>query len=366
MNYRRIVLKLGTGILTSANSINADRINGICSEIAKWLEAGIEVLIVSSGAVGMGMGRLELNQRPSQMPALQKCAAVGQSILTETWQQGFRPHNITVAQVLLTGSDMMQPSHNRIFGDFLDEVIASKIIPVINENDSVSTDGFKLGDNDSLGALVACRINADLLVILSTIPGLMDLKTGKVISLIEKITPEIEALAEDTQSNTSVGGMLTKIRAARLANSSGCDVFIGSGEDPSILRDVIDNKAKGTIFKAPSVSSKSRKRLNKTRWKIHFSPAKGSLTIDAGACEALTKNASSLLATGISGYKGQFKKSEVIDIKNEEGQLIARGISRFSSDDLNKITGKKSEGILEMFPDMQKADVINRDSLILM
>jgi len=229
----RIVVKLGTGILTGDDGeLNHVRIEELCEQVARLRERKIQIIIVSSGAVGLGMGQLGIKQRPQKLPALQKCAAVGQSILIETWRQGFRPHGISIAQVLLTGSDIMQPSHNRIFGDFIEDVLGDGIVPVINENDCVSTAGFKLGDNDSLAALLACRMRADKLLILSTIPGLLDLKTGELIAHVSKITAEIEALAQGTKSQTAVGGMLTKIRAARLAQSSGCTVFVGDGSIP--------------------------------------------------------------------------------------------------------------------------------------
>lgn len=250
--------------------LNRARIEGLCEQIAQLRERNIQFIIVSSGSVGLGMGQLGIKERPQKLPALQKCAAVGQSILIETWRQGFRPHGINIAQVLLTGSDIMQPSHNRIFGDFIEDVLADGIIPVINENDCVSTAGFKLGDNDSLAALLACRMRAGKLIILSTITGLMDLKTGELITHVSKITAEIEALAEGTKSKTAVGGMLTKIRAARLAQSSGCAVFIGDGSIPGILTDAVDMKAKGTYIEAIITSSKSRRRLSRRRWRVYF------------------------------------------------------------------------------------------------
>ena len=366
-NTSRIVIKLGTGILTSADcELNATCIGKFCSQIAQLRKRGVQVILVSSGAVGLGMGRLGIKQRPRKLPELQKCAAVGQSILTETWQQGFRPHDINVAQVLLTGSDIMQPSHNRIFGNFLEEVLSDGIVPVINENDCVSTAGFNLGDNDSLAALLSCRLRADKLIILSTIAGLMDLKTGELITHVERITAEIEALAEGSKSTRSVGGMLTKVRAARLAQSSGCAVFIGDGSLANIILDAVDDKAKGTYFKAAETSGKSRKRLSRRRWRVYFAEPKGSLHVDAGARKALEENGSSLLPRGISSCEGNFTKGDTVDIVDASGTLFARGVSEFDSSELEALVGMHSDAILKNNPSRKKSEAIHRDTLVLL
>ncbi len=363
---RRIVIKLGTNILRdSSGKTDTIRIDQLCQQIAGLIARGLQVVVVSSGAVGLGMGRLGWAKRPSQLPQLQMCASVGQSILTETWQQGFRPHGIHVAQVLLTGSDILQPSHNRIFGAFLDEVLANGIVPIVNENDCVSTDGFKLGDNDSLSALMAFRTRAELLVILSTIPGLLDNpKGGNLIRRVESITPEIEALAGGSVTSTSVGGMITKIRAARLATAFGCGVFIGSGYDARILAEIMDGTAEGTFFVPQKSTGKTRKRLSSKRWRTYFGEASGTLYVDAGAARAISQENRSLLVPGITRCEGNFEKSAVLDIRDPDNRLIARGLSEFDSERLRGIFGKKSSAILVEHPELKRTEAVHRDSLV--
>lgn len=365
---RRLVIKLGTNILRADDGqLDQERIRLLCEQIAALRARGLQVVVVSSGAVGLGMGRLGWKKRPTLLPQLQMCASVGQSILTETWQQGFRPHGIHVAQVLLTGSDILEPSHNRIFGAFIDEVLANGIIPIVNENDCVSTDGFRLGDNDSLSALMAFRTHAELLIILSTIPGLLDNPVGgNLIPRVETITAEIEALAGGSNTHTSVGGMITKIRAARLATAFGCGVFIGSGYDPTILTRILNGNAEGTFFVPRPVTGKSRKRLSQKRWRTYFGDAAGRLLIDAGATDALLHTHSSLLARGITQVQGDFDKGAVLDICDPSNRLIARGLSELDSTQLKQCAGKGSDAILAEFPGMKRTEIVHRDSLVLL
>lgn len=365
---RRLVIKLGTNILRNEQGqMDTPRIHKICEEITNLRKRGLQILIVSSGAVGLGMGRLGWMQRPQERATLQMCAAVGQSILTETWEQGFSKHGTHVAQVLLTGNDMLQPSHKRIFQEFLNETLDNGVIPIVNENDCVSTDGFTLGDNDSLSALIACRIRAELLIILSTIPGLMDKPTGgKLIPRVERVTPEIEALAGGSTTSTSVGGMITKIRAARFANAFGCGVFIGSGYDPTILSRVLDNEAQGTFFVPREANSRTRKRLSQKRWRAHFGEAEGTLYVDAGATHALTKERGSLLARGIKHIENSFKKGDIVEICDPNRRRIARGMTEFNSETLKNIAGKRSDAIMVEFPKLKRTEVIHRDSMIIL
>ena len=365
---RRVVIKLGTNILRSDNGeLDTARIEKICEHIMLLRKRGLQVIIVSSGAVGLGMGRLGWTERPSDLAKLQMCAAVGQSALTETWENAFSAHDTHVAQVLLTGNDILQPSHRRIFQNFLEEVLDNGVIPIVNENDCVSTAGFRLGDNDSLSALIACRIRAELLIILSTIPGLMDKpEGGTLIPRVERVTLDIEALAGGSTTSTSVGGMITKIRAARFANAFGCGVFIGSGYDPAILSDIIEGTAQGTFFVPRDSSSKSRKRLSQKRWRAHFGEACGSIYVDEGAQEALLKRSRSLLAAGIKHTNGSFKKGALIEVIDTQERTIARGLSEFDSESLKAIAGKKSDEILTLFPRLKHTEVIHRDSMIIL
>ncbi|MET0261653.1 MAG: glutamate 5-kinase, partial [Rariglobus sp.] len=228
---KRVVIKLGTGVLTSGiGQLNTERIAALAAGVAGLRAAGTEVIVVSSGAVGLGMGRLGLKKKPSDVSKKQACAAIGQSLLMQTWQRGFDPHSLTAAQVLLTHEDLRSRDRHLGVKACLEELIAYGTIPVINENDTVSAAEIKFGDNDTLSAMVASLTGAQHLLILSTAPGLIDMKgTGKIVPVVEKITPEIEAMAGGTTDITATGGMISKITAAKLAVRAGCGVFIASG-----------------------------------------------------------------------------------------------------------------------------------------
>ena len=247
---RRTVIKLGTRVLTSGiGRLNTARIRKICHEVAKEHAQQESVIIVSSGAVGLGMGRLGIRERPTELSSLQKCAAVGQSILTETWQKGFTPFGLKVAQLLLTRDDVRIPTRYESFKALLEELLLEGIIPIVNENDSISTEEITFGDNDILSALVASAVGAKLLLILSTVEGLIDRGgTGRCVEYVKTITPAIEAMAGDTDGPTTVGGMITKIQAAKIATSAGCTVFLGRGSKPEIISQAFKGIAAGTWF----------------------------------------------------------------------------------------------------------------------
>ncbi len=360
---KRVVFKLGTGVLTrGVGQLDNERIAGIGREIAALRKRGIEVVVVSSGAVGLGMGRLGLKKRPKALSSVQKCAAVGQSILIETWQQALEPFGLNVAQLLLTREDVRGRARHVAVKTLLDEIIADGIVPVSNEHDSVSAQEIKFGDNDVLSALTAILTRADLLVILSTAPGLIDMKgTGKIIPVVEKITPQIEAMASGTTSATAVGGMITKIHAAQIATRAGCGVYIASGEEPAVVAALFAGKATGTFFVPNKIPMESRKR-----WIAYFNHPKGGVRVDAGAEKALRKGVASLLAKGVAEVCGAFSQGEVIFVKGAGGETIARGIAVFSSEETGRILGKTSAEIRQMLPRRKRTEVIHHDALTLL
>ena len=251
MENDRIVVKLGTGILTKGIGIlDILRIRAICQVVSDLKKRGKEVVLVSSGAIGLGMGKLKITSRPKNLSSLQKCAAVGQSLLMETWQTGLGVHHIVAAQVLLTREDIQGNQRSASLCGLMEELLSDDIVPIVNENDSISAEEIKFGDNDLLAALLSEHISANILFILSTVSGLLDLKTNTLISKVTKITPEIEALACGSPHTTSVGGMLSKINAAKIVKSADIPLFIGSGENPEILLDFFNGRAQGTYFSA--------------------------------------------------------------------------------------------------------------------
>jgi len=360
--FRRIVVKLGTGILTDGEGgVDRTRISSICREIDVARARGADVCVVSSGAVGLGMKRLGFARRPVDLPTLQACAAVGQSILTQTWQECMNPFGHTVAQILLTREDLRSRRRHVGVKDNFERLLAMGVVPVVNENDCVSTREIRFGDNDVLSALVASLIKADLLFILSTAPGLLNFDTGERISLVDTITPEIEAMARGTDSPTAVGGMITKIEAARIANRSGCGVIIGSGTDPRLLDRFADGEVAGTLFLPGEESLTSRQR-----WLAFFDRPGGWIRVDRGAERAVRDDGSSLLAKGVLDCGEDFPAGILVEIRGEDGVPFARGVSAYSSGDLRAAAGKGSRDLERAYPDRRHHEVVHRSELVLL
>ena len=358
---KRVVIKLGTGVLTSGiGDLDKDCIQSLCRQVKLLRDEGIEVILVSSGAIGLGMGKLSLQQRPRDLTMLQACASLGQTILINNWQQGFDPYNLLVAQILLTREDLRaKHRYNAIFNT-IERLLSKGVIPIVNENDAISADEIKFGDNDTLSALVAGVTNADQLFILSNIPGLIDLKgTGEVLPKIEKITPEIEALAQGTNQATSVGGMVSKLSAAKIGHRFGCGVTIANGHDHDLFERVLAGEHIGAYFAPHSMPVKSHKR-----WIATLDEACGTLTIDAGAAEAIQKYGKSLLLAGITSCEGNFEAGDLVKINFPEGSVIAHGLSMIDSENLMRA--------LEMTPNDRNVGtvssnvIIHRDKLVLL
>ncbi len=360
---RRLVVKLGTGVLTSGiGLLDTDRIASVCAQIAALREQGTEVIIVSSGAVGLGMGLLGLKKRPKLVAQKQACAAIGQSLLMQTWQRGFAPHQGNVAQVLLTHEDVRFRARHLGVKASLEAILSYGAIPVVNENDTVSAAEIKFGDNDTLSAMVASLTHADHLIILSTVSGLIDMKgSGSVISVVPRITPAIEAMASGTLSPTAVGGMISKISAAKLAIKAGCGVFIAHGAEENVLTQIFHGHNPGTFFVPNGIALDSRKH-----WLTFFQRPKGQLVINANAVAALQNQGSSLLAVGITGFKGAFAENDIVDIAGPTGEIVARGKSRFSALDIVRVTGLNSEALRKLFPHRRRLEVVHRNDLVLL
>lgn len=360
---RRVVIKLGTGILTSGiGELNTERIAGICRQIDLLRREKVQVAIVSSGAVGLGMGKLGLTKRPSDLARLQACAAVGQGILIQTWQDGFTPYGATVAQLLFTRDDLRARNRHLAARSTIERILQDGLVPVINENDSISAEEIKFGDNDVLSSMAASLIHADYLVILSTAPGLIDLNGNReIVPVVTRITPEILAMAEGPGSVTAVGGMITKLEAARIANRSGCGVFIARGSEPDVLTRIFSGDNPGTFFVPAGLPLVSRKR-----WLAFFEQPKGTVTVDAGAAEALRTKGGSLLAKGVSAVNGSFQAGEIVNIADPSGDAFARGVAQFSSEELARVSRLSSEEIRRLFPNRKRLEVVHRNSMVML
>jgi glutamate 5-kinase len=365
---RRLVVKLGTGVLTSGvGQLDTARIESMCAQIAALREQGTEVIVVSSGAVGLGMGRLGLGKRPKDLSKKQACAAVGQSLLMQTWQRGFEPHGITVAQVLLTHDDLRVRSRYLGVKETLQQLLDYDTIPIINENDTVSAAEIKFGDNDTLSAMVASLTGAQYLVILSTAPGLIDMQgTKEIVPVVEKITPEIESMAGGTTSETAVGGMVSKITAAKLATKAGCGVFIASGSEPDILPRLIAGGGPGTFFVPSGLPMESKKR-----WLAYFQRPTGTLYVNECAVPVLRDQGRSLLAVGVTRAEGEFAVGDVVNLALDGGKEdslapFARGKTSFASDEIKAIVGKTSDELRVLYPARKRFEVIHRNDLVLL
>jgi len=355
-----VVIKLGTGLLSAGKGeIRSERISQLCAGIHALKKHEIQVIFVSPGAVGLGMGKLGLDERPKDLTLLRACASIGQSELMHAWKSSLEGHGMLAAQILLTREDFNQQSRSQKVQETIRTLLANEVIPVVNENDSISDEELKFGDNDVLSALLASLCQSELLIILTTAKGLMTSAQSKtLVPFVSEINSDIEKMAEGTASSTAVGGMTTKIEAAKVATKSGCAVFIGSGENPGRLPKVIEGDAEGTFFAPAGLSLNQRKK-----WLAFFPSPKGSLEIDHGACQAILENGASLLASGINRVSGTFGRSEVVSILNPQGKIIARGICRFANHELDQILGQNNDSVLSRYPWCNRPEVVHRDFL---
>lgn len=349
---QRLVIKLGTGILTDdRNHPDVSQMKQLVGQITSLKKQGREVVLVSSGAVGAGMGSLGLERRPRDLADLQACAAVGQTRLMHIYSDLFAQHGLSVGQVLLTHADLKHHDRHLNARNTLVALLDRNIIPIVNENDAVSFTELKFGDNDTLSALVASLIHADLLIILTTAEGLIknfDQPDAKRLSEIPTITKEIIALAKGTTSVTATGGMTTKMEAAHIAVRSGIPMFIGPGRNPDILKDMTEGKDVGTVFLPNNKGLKGRKR-----WIAFFHRPKGSLVVDQGAKVALRENGRSLLPKGVLNIQGNFKSGEVVRVRDEEGTEFALGIAEWDSESFQHWNQRSGE-------------IIHRDNLVIL
>lgn len=348
----RVVVKFGTGILTDARKLpDPAQMGQLVAQLAALRQAGREVVLVSSGAVGAGMGALGFTKRPRELAALQACAAVGQSRLMAQYESLFSRHGAHVAQVLLTHGDLADHDRHLNARNTLLTLLGLGVIPIINENDAVSVTELKFGDNDRLSALVACLLPADLLVIMTSVDGVLDgfgRPDAKVVATVERIDARIEAAAQGTTSATAVGGMITKIEAARMAVRAGIPMVIASGRRPDVLARVVAGEEEGTLFVPHPGKLRGRKR-----WIAFFHRVKGRLTIDAGARRALVESGRSLLLPGVVRGDGVFAEGDVISILDADGREFARGIAGLNS---AQIHARKRT----------RVEVVHRDNLVLL
>lgn len=348
----RIVLKLGTGVLTdSRKQPDLVQMGQLVGQIASQLSKGREYVLVTSGAVGSGMGVLGFEKRPSELAELQACAAVGQSRLMAIYERLFDQYGLHVAQVLLTHDDLEHHDRHLNARNTLLALLQRGVVPIINENDAVSITELKFGDNDRLSALVASLLPADLLVILTTVDGLIEnygRPNAHIISTVDKLEASIEKQAGGTTSATALGGMASKVQAAKIVIRSGIPLVIASGRRKNVLERIVKGEEEGTLFVPRPSKLRGRKR-----WIAFFHHPKGAILVDDGARKALREQGKSLLPPGVVRCEGQFTSGDIVRVCDLDGTEFARGITDFSAEEIRMHVARRTE-------------IIHRDNLVVL
>jgi glutamate 5-kinase len=360
---KRIVVKVGSSSITTAQGgIDEQKVNQIVKAIAKHHKKQHEIVLVSSGAIAAGLAPLKLDSRPKDLSLQQAVASVGQSLLVNKYSQEFSQYGINVGQVLLTAEDMSRRSHYRNAQRTFNKLLEMKVIPIVNENDTVATDEIRVGDNDRLAGIVTHLINADALILLSDVDGLYTAPPGnansKFISEVKDFT-EIEHLEIGGAGTSGVGtgGMFTKVQAARIASAGGVTVLITDAKNLELL---LDGKEVGTIF-----WPKKTKLSARSLWISHAADIEGQIKVDKGAVNALLTKQASLLSAGIKEVFGDFEDGAVVEVIDENHKVIAKGLTNFDSSELPKMIGKNSAKLIEEFGAGYEKEVIHRDDLVL-
>jgi len=366
---RRVVVKVGTSLLTAGSDrLDLESMSRIVGQVVRLRARGCDVVVVSSGAQAAGRHRLGKRLKPGLTPSRQAFASVGQSHLMQSWDELFDWHDVVVAQVLLTRRDLADRLGYLNARNTLRDLLEAGTVPIVNENDAVALDrvlAANIGENDSLSAMVANLIDADLLVILTDVEGLYDADPrsnpdAKLIRRVERID-DVEKMAGGAQG-PGTGGMITKLSAARIATQGGVEVVIASGRRPDILIDILDGADIGTRFTpAPSGRLESRKR-----WILGSVTRAGYIVVDDGAVVALRDRGRSLLPAGVTAVHGTFDRGEAVEVRDARGARIAAGMSNYASNELDRIRGLRSDRIAEVLGYSYGEEAIHRDNLVLL
>lgn len=365
---KRIVVKVGTSTLThETGRLNLHRMETLVRELSDLANRGKEIILVTSAAIAAGMARLGMKEKPDGIPERQALAAIGQGILMHTYETLFAEYGQVTAQVLLTRENSVRRNQYTNSRNALLMLLKMGAIPIINENDAIAVDEVKIGDNDTLSAMVAMLTEADLLVILSDIDGLytknpQEDKSARLIDEVAEITPEIERMAGGAGSKLGTGGMYTKIQAAKIAMNSGVMMIIAPGNREGAVREATEGEKIGTLFVAKDNHLKEKKS-----WLAFGREPHGKLFVDEGCAHALTEDNKSLLPAGITSTQGDYKTGDTVSVLTADGREIARGIVNYSASDLAKIIGLKTSEIKKALPGGKVYDeVIHRDSMVLL
>ena len=362
---KRWVIKIGSALLTNDGAgLDRAAIDGWVNQIAELMTQGKEVVLVSSGAIAEGIVRLDWQQRPESIHELQAAAAVGQMGLIQAYESSFQRFDRHTAQILLDHDDMASRQRYLNARGVLQTLLSLNVVPIVNENDTVVTDEIRFGDNDSLAALVANLIDADMLVILTDKDGLYSANpdtdaNATLITEAMATDSSLDALAGGSSGTLGRGGMVTKLQAARLAARSGCNTVIAGGRNENILHAIAAGNDVGTLLSADQKPLAARKQ-----WLAGHLQVKGQLVLDAGAVKVLTEQGRSLLAVGVSRVIGTFTRGELVSCVDSDGTEIARGLVNYNSDEASRIKGQSTESIADILGYREDDELIHRDNLV--
>lgn len=363
----RWVVKIGSAVLTAdGQGLDKQVLTAWVQQMTEWVDAGNELILVSSGAVAEGMSRMNWSRRPQSLHGLQAAAAIGQMGLIQAWESCFQKYGRHTAQVLVTHDDLSDRKRYLNARSTLRTLIELGVVPVVNENDAVANEELRFGDNDTLAALVANLVEADTLVLLTDQSGLYDADprmhaNAKLITEAQADDPALDAVAGDSAGDLGRGGMVTKLRAARTAARSGTRTIIAPGNEANILSRIMAGEKVGTLLRPGQTPHAARKR-----WLAGQLQARGRLVIDAGAARMLTESGKSLLAVGVKSLNGDFRRGEVVELLDENNKKIARGLVNYNSVDCVKIIGKPSDQIKAVLGYIDEDELIHRDNLVLL
>jgi len=367
VNARRVVVKVGSSTLAAADGgFDHEYVRGLVGQLAQLKANGDCPVLVSSGAIAAGLARLGMTERPSDMPSLQAAASVGQVALIEAYAALFAEHGIAIGQVLLTRHDT---GHRESFlhaRDTFERLLALGAVPVVNENDTVAVEEIKFGDNDTLAALVATMVGADLVILLSDIEGLYDADprlevSANLVSQVDEWTQGLMDSAGGAGSDIGSGGMVTKVEAARVLMRAGIPMVLCDGRRESVILDAAAGRPAGTMFSAGEGTLGAKKL-----WIALGRNAAGEIVIDAGAKRAITERQSSLLPAGVVSVTGSFEAGDAVVLKDLSGTIVARGLSEVSAADIELVKGMKTSEIATAYPQMSGKEVVHRDRLAIL
>lgn len=364
-HVKRIVIKIGSGVLSSGDDLDFERIATICDDVRQLRQRGYEIVLVSSGAVAAGKAALGIQGRPQTIPLKQAAAAIGQNRLMQAYNDALRPFDLKAAQVLLTRDDLANRRRYLNARNTLMTLLDYNIVPIINENDTVVVDEIRFGDNDNLSAMATNLVEAQLLVILSDVDGLYDkdprfAPDARLISEVERLTPEIEAMAGDGATLHGTGGMVTKLKAAKRATLFGAGTAIINGRTPHNLLHLFDGHELGTYFLPARDPMAARKH-----WIAFTKKPRGKLLLDEGAQKAVIESGKSLLPSGIHQIEGSFERGDAVRLCGLSGREFAKGVTNYNSAELTRILGRKTKEIEGILGYKYGDEVVHRDNLVI-